>query len=443
MLKYHIQTIEVGSGGASSISFNSIPQIYDDLVLVLSGRSNSSGQPSILYRFNNSSSGYSSRILAGYTSGVTTGVPTTLNSVNAGGDWGRLDYEGFNYSASTANTFSNIEFRIPNYKSNSAKAGSADIAVEDVSASPLRWWLSIVASLWTGTQPINSVSFALHQGSFAQYSSASLYGIKRGSDGKTDVAAGGVITQSGGYTIHTFNTSGTFVANRDLEVEYLVVAGGGGADGGGNGGVAGGAGGYRTSVAGQTSGAGSTAEPKLQLSSNQSFLVQVGSGGAGSIFNSTLGASGSASSFASIISLGGGRHGLNGGSGGGGGLGTTEQGFNGGLNYQGGNFHGGGGGGAGALGGNSTSSSAGNGGAGVSSNISGVSTTRAGGGGGGTYLSGTAGTGGTGGGGNGSSSGNGQSGTANTGGGGGGSRNGSTGGNGGSGVVIIRYLTPA
>ena len=48
----------------------------------------------------------------------------------------------------------------------------------------------------------------------------------------------------GGYTIHTFNTSGTFVANRDLTVEALVVAGGGSgsgatgtyAEGGGGGG---------------------------------------------------------------------------------------------------------------------------------------------------------------------------------------------------------------
>jgi hypothetical protein len=440
MLKYHIQTIEVGSGGASSISFNSIPQIYDDLVLVLSGRSNSSGQPSILYRFNNSSSGYSSRILAGYTSGVTTGVPTTLNSVNAGGDWGRLDYEGFNYSASTANTFSNIEFRIPNYKSNSAKAGSADIAVEDVSASPLRWWLSIVASLWTGTQPINSVSFALHQGSFAQYSSASLYGIKRGSDGKTDVAAGGVITQSGGYTYHTFTSSGTLVVKEDLQVEALLVAGGGSGGAGYSGG----------------GGAGGVLYMASQVIPKGSNAVVVGSGGA-------LYSSGNNSYVGNAVAIGGGRGGngssagVAGGSGGGGGgqrafnqpggAGVIGQGFAGGFGgpTTDGNERSAGGGGAGGVGGNWQSSSGGVGGIGTNSysawataTSTGVSGYYAGGGGGGSWFA-SGGAGGLGGGGTGQSS----AGAANTGGGGGGAPNYNPAFAGGSGVVIIRYLTPA
>jgi hypothetical protein len=437
MLKYHIQTLDVNASGSSGMQFDNIPQQYDDLLLVVSARSEAQASGfgyNAAFLYVNGSTAFSARHLVGSGSAASSYSSSSL----------RLDVPA---AAATANTFGNVGIYIPNYSSTTQnKSLSVDWTFGSGIGSNVTEQLQLVAATNTSTAAVTTIKYQVEGSNspkFVQHSSASLYGIKRGSDGKTETASGGVITQSGGYTIHTFNTSGTFVANRDLEVEYLVVAGGGGANGGGNGGVAGGAGGYRTSVAGQTSGAGSTAEPKLQLPSNQSFLVQVGSGGAGSIFNSTLGASGSASSFASIISLGGGRHGLNGGSGGGGGLGTTEQGFNGGLNSQGGNFHGGGGGGAGALGGNSTSSSAGNGGAGVSSNISGVSTTRAGGGGGGTYLSGTAGTGGTGGGGNGSSSGNGQSGTANTGGGGGGSRNGSTGGNGGSGVVIIRYLTPA
>jgi hypothetical protein len=69
-------------------------------------------------------------------------------------------------------------------------------------------------------------------------------------------ATGGTITQSGGYTIHTFTSSGNFVPTQNLTVEYLVVAGGGG--GGVFGG--GGAGGYRTSVPGATSGGGASSE---------------------------------------------------------------------------------------------------------------------------------------------------------------------------------------
>ena len=41
-------------------------------------------------------------------------------------------------------------------------------------------------------------------------------------------ATGGTITYSGGKTIHTFTTSGNFVVNTSLTVDYLVVGGGGG-----------------------------------------------------------------------------------------------------------------------------------------------------------------------------------------------------------------------
>ena len=44
---------------------------------------------------------------------------------------------------------------------------------------------------------------------------------------------GGTITTSGGYTIHTFNSSGTFTVFSPItNVEYLVIAGGAGSDGG-------------------------------------------------------------------------------------------------------------------------------------------------------------------------------------------------------------------
>jgi hypothetical protein len=51
------------------------------------------------------------------------------------------------------------------------------------------------------------------------------------------IATGGTVTNSGGYTIHTFTSSGNFTVYVGGDVEYLVVAGGGGGgyDGGGGG----------------------------------------------------------------------------------------------------------------------------------------------------------------------------------------------------------------
>jgi hypothetical protein len=252
-------------------------------------------------------------------------------------------------------------------------------------------------------------------------------------------------------------------------VDFLVVAGGGGASGnaGNNGaGGGGGAGGFRSST--QTVSVGTV------------ITVTVGDGGTGSTGGTNQPTQGSSSSISgsgltTITSAGGGyggdasfspsRDGGNGGSGGGakavfpptsGGLGNTpstspSQGNNGGGNYDGTpNYGGGAGGGAGAVGGNGSSTTGGSGGNGSSSSITGSSVTYAGGGGAGTlFAGGTAGSGGTGGGGNGGTGGgnnNGSNGTVNLGGGGGGSSGSgslgnSTGGSGGKGVVILSVPT--
>ncbi|MDP1759870.1 MAG: hypothetical protein Q8L01_00105, partial [Candidatus Woesebacteria bacterium] len=257
-------------------------------------------------------------------------------------------------------------------------------------------------------------------------------------------AEGGTITKSGGYTIHTFTSSGTFTPPNAGTVEVLVVGGGGG--GGQRIGGGGGAGGL-------------TYNASYSVSSSP-ITVTVGGGGAGAVSSAggNYGTAGSDSVFGTITTTGGGRGayynggnltGGSGGSGGGqggtsagtGGAGTAGQGNNGGV--VGGGYSGGGGGGQSAVGGTGTTNGT-NGGAGYTSSISGSSVCYAGGGGaGGNSGDGTATCGGGGGGGGGTSASNG---TANTGGGGGGGRNvsdltGVTGGNGGSGIVIVRYLT--
>ena len=252
-------------------------------------------------------------------------------------------------------------------------------------------------------------------------------------------ASGGTITRIGGYTIHTFLSSGTFTPDFAGEVEYLIVAGGGGGSGYGGGG---GAGGYRTSTNFAVAAAGLT--------------VTIGAGGAGGSYNGAVAASGSNSVFSTITSLGGGgassaaHTGAVGGSGGGGnaghstagGAGTAGQGYAGGTAVGSTNYRGPGGGGASEVGVNGTST-AGAGGAGKYSNFSGSILAYAGGGGG-TGDAGIGGAGGAGGGGRGfGTDGAGAAGTANTGGGGGagGASYDSTGQAGGSGIVIIRYPT--
>jgi len=256
---------------------------------------------------------------------------------------------------------------------------------------------------------------------------------------------GGVVTSSGGNTIHTFTTSGTLSPLNALTASYLIVAGGAGGGSGDGGG--GGAGGMQT-------GSG------LTIDTNSIYAVTVGAGGAAILSNPGTNGGNSSFSLVSTASVGGGTggtsgNGSTGGSGGGGGAagsgttsggaGTTSQGNAGGTGAGvAANRGAGGGGGAGATGGNGTGSGGGIGGAGgngLASSITGSSVTYAGGGGGSTqFAAGTAsgGTGGGGAGGNAGSATQATNGSANLGGGGGGEAL-LTGGNGGSGIVIISY----
>jgi hypothetical protein len=431
MLKYHIQTIEVGSGGANAISFNSIPQDFDDLYITLSLRFNpSSVIDNTIMRFNQTTSNYFYRVLRGTGSSRETYTGST-NFLFLG------ETNGAN---STSNTFANQSVYVSNYKANVSKSVSIDSVMENNATTAYQ---NIIAGLWSNTSPITSIDVkSVSDFGIIAGSTISLYGVRRGADGVTLPAAiGGTVTTSGGYTIHTFNTSGTFTAFRPLECEYLVVAGGGG---GGRLGGGGGAGGYLTGTTSVTSGT--------------NYTVTVGSGGTGSNSRAVDGVSGTSSVFSAISTSGGGgggsnnRVGSNGGSGGGGaegaagGTGVSGQGFAGGagaaVNWL------GGGGGASQTGFPGVISvKGGDGGAGLSSAITGTSITRSGGGGGGAESGTPAGSGGAGGGGaGGAGNNNGVAGTANTGGGGGGARDqaatGGNGANGGSGVVIIRYLTP-
>lgn len=261
---------------------------------------------------------------------------------------------------------------------------------------------------------------------------------------------GGTITNSGGYTIHTFTSSDTFVLGSNKTVDYLVVAGGGG-----GGGIA-----NDVSSVGGGGGAGGVIYNTSQSMTAGSYTITVGAGGGirsngnNSIINTISTATGGGSGGTGTTSSGG-TNGSNGGSGGGAGLnsgygsgtygtGTSGQGNRGGSTAV---DQAGGGGGAGAVGNPGLGSPdyrGGVGGVGRQISISGSAVYYGGGGMGGSANPGpTSYTGALGGGGGMGQYYIPQSGTANTGGGGTGTiigRNYNPG-TGGSGIVIIRYLT--
>ena len=102
-------------------------------------------------------------------------------------------------------------------------------------------------------------------------------------------ATGGVISDytSGSdiYRAHIFTSSGTFTVTDDnsafgTDVEYVVIAGGGGSGYDLSGG--GGAGGYRSSVTGESTGGGGSLESAVPVSASPgSYTITVGAGGVG------------------------------------------------------------------------------------------------------------------------------------------------------------------
>jgi hypothetical protein len=160
-----IASSTVGAGGASSISFSSIPSTYTDLVLELSLRSAAAGvNPGLILKFNSVGTGYSSRNVYGTGSAAGSYSDTS-------GEIGVL--AGNN---ATANVFGNGTIYITNYASSNYKSFSADTVNENNATSASAF---LNAGLWSNTAAISSIQITEGgANNFLQYSTAYLYGVK-------------------------------------------------------------------------------------------------------------------------------------------------------------------------------------------------------------------------------------------------------------------------
>jgi hypothetical protein len=166
-----IYTVNVGAGGATSISFNNIPQTYTDLLMVQSMRSTLAGAnwDDVFCQINGATSAiHSTTVVYGINTGITaargTGGTTLWNGWASG-------------AASTANTFSINQIYIANYSSTGFKQAILDSASEGNSTTQV---LGIGAVVHNSNAPITSMRFtSANAATFVQYSSITLYGISR------------------------------------------------------------------------------------------------------------------------------------------------------------------------------------------------------------------------------------------------------------------------
>lgn len=166
-----ISTVTVGNGGAATIAFNNIPQTYTDLVIKVSARTAytaGSYGDGLYISFNSTTTGYTYRFLQGYDTSTQSSSGSTQTT-------GLIPDDA---AAQTANVFSNNEIYIPNYTSGSNKTFSSDNVVEKNGTT--NWVLSMYAMLWSNTAPITSISLtSANASTFKQYSTATLYGIRK------------------------------------------------------------------------------------------------------------------------------------------------------------------------------------------------------------------------------------------------------------------------
>lgn len=162
-----IYTQTVGAGGAAAVTFNNIPQIYTDLVLVMSNRSTAAQTfQNVDILVNGVGSGYSATRLGGNGSSAFSDRFTGSSVINL--------WESAPAANATANTFSNIQVYIPNYTSSNFKQIISDVVAEtNATAANQR----LFASLWSNTSAITSLTINSYD--HAQHSTFSLYGIIR------------------------------------------------------------------------------------------------------------------------------------------------------------------------------------------------------------------------------------------------------------------------
>lgn len=160
-----IASVTVGAGGAGSIDFTSIPGTYTDLELKLSLRV-TGAVSDVALRFNGSTTSYSRRALSAYS-------PNASSASASDAYIGPANESGY-----TASSFSSVSIYIPNYAGSTNKSISVDQVQESNQTSV---YMNLFANLWSNTAAITSIKLEALSGSltFAQHSTAVLYGIKK------------------------------------------------------------------------------------------------------------------------------------------------------------------------------------------------------------------------------------------------------------------------
>ena len=162
-----IATVTVGSGGASTIEFTSIPSTYQHLQIRLLARSTSTSSDGYIRFDGDTASNYGAHYLYGDGSSALSGANTPTSLPNAA---------YFATSGSGSNTFGVAVIDILDYANTNKNKTYRSLSGFDNNGSGL---IVLYSGLWRSTNAIDSITLLRPpSNSFAQYTHAALYGIK-------------------------------------------------------------------------------------------------------------------------------------------------------------------------------------------------------------------------------------------------------------------------
>jgi len=168
-----IATVTVGSGGAATVTFSSIPSTYTHLELRVSAQSSlASGSASAQYFMNfNSDTG------TNYTRHDLYGDGVGASSFGAAtGTYNYISIQRGYYTSSASSVFSGHVVSVLDYANTNKNKTVRNLGGYDANGSGE---IDLSSGLWTNTSAINSISLTVISGqSFREYSSFALYGIK-------------------------------------------------------------------------------------------------------------------------------------------------------------------------------------------------------------------------------------------------------------------------
>jgi hypothetical protein len=171
-----IATVTVGSGGASSVSFTSIPSTYQHLQVRAIGRltvaGTSTGNISTKYNNDSTAANYTSHRILGENGSVYA-----QSQVGYSPDIGiAYDAQWPNTSA-TASVFGVMVLDILDYANTSKYKTTRSLNGADGNNTSVSD-VGLASGLYLSTSAINRIDFAPFTNGFAQYTQFALYGIK-------------------------------------------------------------------------------------------------------------------------------------------------------------------------------------------------------------------------------------------------------------------------